>query len=183
MTRYCALLRGIGPSDPNMRNDRLRGVFQGLGFTEVASVLASGNIVFADPSGEPAPVLERRIQEALHAQLGIPGGTLVRSREELQHLMDREPFGARTHGKSTYLSVTFCKDPLDPVPEPFPAPPSPEVDVLGYDAHCRAVLAVVDTTGTRTPDFMGWLQREFGTGITTRTWLTVTRILRKFPSG
>ncbi|HLS25999.1 MAG TPA: DUF1697 domain-containing protein [Beutenbergiaceae bacterium] len=121
MTRYCALLRGIGPSDPNMRNDRLRGAFETLGFTEVGSVLSSGNIVFRDSTGEPAEVLEQRIQTVLRAHLGIPGGTIVRSREELQRLSDREPFGERTHGKSTYLTVTFCKRPLDPLPEPFPA--------------------------------------------------------------
>lgn len=31
MHRYAALLRGIGPGNPNMRNDKLRGVFEGLG--------------------------------------------------------------------------------------------------------------------------------------------------------
>jgi len=182
VTRYCALLRGIGPGNPNMRNDKLRGVFQDLGFTEVASVLASGNILFADPAGQPAHALERRIQEALHTTLGIAGGTILRSRGELQDLADRHPFGERTHGKSTYLTVTFCKQHPDPFPEPLPAPPWPEVTVLGYDKACHAVLAVVDTTGTRTPDFMRWLEREFGTDITTRTWLTVTRILRRLPA-
>lgn len=164
-----------------MRNDRLRGAFETLGFTEVGSVLSSGNIVFRDSTGEPAEVLEQRIQTVLRAHLGIPGGTIVRSREELQRLSDREPFGERTHGKSTYLTVTFCKRPLDPLPEPFPAPPAPEVTVLGYDHDCRAVLVVSDTTGARTPDTMRWLEQEFGNDITTRTWLTVARILRRLP--
>ena len=46
MHRYAALLRGIAPSGPNMTNDKLRGVFEELGYEHVASVLASGNIVF-----------------------------------------------------------------------------------------------------------------------------------------
>ena len=42
MFRYVALLRGIAPSGPNMTNDKLRGVFEGLGYERVSSVLASG---------------------------------------------------------------------------------------------------------------------------------------------
>ncbi|HLS26000.1 MAG TPA: hypothetical protein VK063_09020 [Beutenbergiaceae bacterium] len=38
-----------------------------------------------------------------------------------------------------------------------------------------------DTTGARTPDTMRWLEQEFGNDITTRTWLTVARILRRLP--
>ncbi len=35
MRRYAALLRGIAPSNPNMTNDKLRGVFEGLGLEGV----------------------------------------------------------------------------------------------------------------------------------------------------
>ncbi|MBA3630747.1 MAG: DUF1697 domain-containing protein [Actinobacteria bacterium] len=43
MKSYVALLRGIGPSNPNMRNDRLRAVFEDLGFSNVRAVISSGN--------------------------------------------------------------------------------------------------------------------------------------------
>jgi uncharacterized protein (DUF1697 family) len=45
MNRYAALLRGIAPSGVNMTNDKLRGVFEALGFETVGSVLASGTRV------------------------------------------------------------------------------------------------------------------------------------------
>ena len=79
MTTYCALLRGIGPSDPNMRNEKLREVFNGLGFAMVSSVLSSGNIVFTDVSGNDPSMLEDRIQQALQRDLDIPGGTILRA--------------------------------------------------------------------------------------------------------
>src|SRR6476661_8802763 len=70
MRSYAALLRGIAPSGTNMTNDKLRGVFERLGFAEVASVLASGNIVF---HGEVTDVasLELRIENALANHLGL----------------------------------------------------------------------------------------------------------------
>lgn len=177
-TWYCALLRGIGPGNPNMRNEKLREVFDGLGFTGVASVLSSGNIVFAAASTDTTS-LEDRIQAGLRDELGIAGGTIVRSCAELQNLVDTEPFGGREHTRATYLTATFLKTPLDPVPEPFPESDDPTVHVIGYDAGARAVLTVSDNTSS--PAFMTWLERRFGTDITTRTWLTVTRIHRRFP--
>ena len=47
--RYVALLRGIGPSNPNMRNERLRELFQKLGFQNVQTVISSGNVLLVVP--------------------------------------------------------------------------------------------------------------------------------------
>jgi uncharacterized protein (DUF1697 family) len=48
--KYTALLRGIGPSNPNMRNEKLREVFQKLGFQNVQTVISSGNVLFESPA-------------------------------------------------------------------------------------------------------------------------------------
>ncbi len=184
MVAYCALLRGIAPSNPNMRNEKLRGVFEGLGFGDVASVLASGNIVFSAPD-TTVPALESRIQEGLATELGIKGGTILRTRDELADLLAAEPFGDLEHSRETYLTATFLKVPLDPVPDPMPGPDLPSVRLVGYDREARAILTVTDNTDPQTPDFMQWLEKVFrddAVEITTRTWLTVQRILKKMPA-
>jgi hypothetical protein len=38
---------------------------------------------------------------------------------------------------------------------------------------------VIDLTSAKTPDLMRWLEKEFGKEITTRTYKTVQRILKK----
>lgn len=173
---YAALLRGIAPSGKNMSNAQLRGVFEGLGFDQVASVLASGNIVFRAPAQDVGR-LEERIRGALRGELGIGGGTIIRTRAELQALLDRDPFAELVHGPGTYLTATFLKTPLA---GEIPEQPHPLTRIIGYDADARAVLAVTDnsvpgTTGT----WMAWLEKTHGTGITTRTWLTVQRVVAK----
>ncbi|WP_413451864.1 DUF1697 domain-containing protein [Georgenia phoenicis] len=178
MTGYAAFLRGIMPSNPAMRNERLRAVFEELGLERVASVLTSGNIVFHAPAQDTA-ALEERIQDALHERLGIPGGTLVRTGEELRALLDSDPFPGLTHGRGSYLTVVFLKHrPTAPVE--LPADPDPRTCVMGYDPVTRAFLAVVDNSdpGT-TPDFMAWIGRTYGKDVTVRTWLTVQRVTRK----
>lgn len=178
MYRYAALLRGIAPSLPNMTNDKLRGVFEGLGLDGVGSVLASGNIVFRSAASD-VPALEDRIQRALADELGIPGGTIVRELAELRTLLDSDPFPGLTHGRGTYLTATFLKDGAAAAVE-LPEQPDPLTRIVGYDPAARVFLAVIDNSDPgRTPDFMSWLDRTYGKAITTRTWLTVQRIVRK----
>ncbi|MFC3961288.1 DUF1697 domain-containing protein [Nocardia jiangsuensis] len=179
MTGYAALLRGIMPSNKNMANDKLRGVFESLGYTKVGSVLASGNIVF-DAADDDVPALEDRIQEALRAELGIGGGTIVRSHAELRALLDRDPFDGREHGRGSYLIATFCKHGAT---TELPELDDPRTEVIGYDADARAFLAVIDNSEPgKTPDFMVWLEKAYGKDITTRTWLTVQRVVKKMES-
>ncbi len=178
MHQYAALLRGIAPSGTNMTNDKLRGVFERLGFSKVGSVVASGNIVFH--SGESdVPALEQRIEEALTEDLGIRSRTILRSHPELRALLDSDPFPGLTHGRGTYLTATFVKDPAT-IPVVMPEHPDGHIRIVGFDPSARVVLAVTDNSDpSQTPDFMAWLERICGKDITTRTWLTVQRVVRK----
>lgn len=175
VTRYVALLRGIGPSDPNMRNAKLREVCENLGFRNVMSVLSSGNLIF-DADAEVAEV-ERRLEAAWPEQLGFHSTSIVRTRDELGALLDLEPFGSLQHGKGSYLLVTFARDPIEVSFTPPIEPLGPGSTVIAVAD--RELFTVSDTTMAKTPDVMAWLAREFGTTITSRTWLTVQRILAR----
>jgi uncharacterized protein (DUF1697 family) len=180
MHQYAALLRGIAPSGTNMTNDKLRGVFERLGFATVASVLASGNIVFRSADAD-VPGLEQRIEDALASDLGITSRTIIRAHSELRALLASEPFPGLTHGRGTYLTATFLKDfatAPDIIPEQLDG-----TQVVRYDRAARAVLAITDNSdpGT-TPDFMSWLEKSYGRDITTRSWLTVQRVVKKLES-
>lgn len=180
MRSYAAFLRGIMPSNPNMKNDKLRGVFEGLGFEGVASLLSSGNIVFRTAETD-VPALESRIQEALQRELGIGGGTLIRSREQLRELVDADPFQGLEHCRETYLTVTFLRGGLKP-PKPATEDIDKSVRVIGYDKKAHAVLWVIDNSVPGTPAFMTWLEKHYGKDITTRTFLTVQRVVKKLDS-
>jgi hypothetical protein len=107
----------------------------------------------------------------------------VRSYSELRALVDSEPFPGVTHSSNTYLTATFIKDPRG-VPSVVPGQLHPGgTEVVGYDAGARAVLAITDNSEPdRAGGFMVWLERSYGKGITTRSWLTVQRIVRKLES-
>jgi hypothetical protein len=41
------------------------------------------------------------------------------------------------------------------------------------------LFTVTDTTSERTPDVMAWIESRFGKQVSSRTWLTVERILKR----
>lgn len=170
MTKYIALLRGITPSKPNMSNSKLRIVFEELGFDSVSSVISSGNIIF-ETSQTDIPTLESTIEQALYAKLNLVSTTIIRRYEDLQHLVNTRPFAGRTHSESSYLTVTFLKTvPTSKLvfPESYPI-----ITVSDFE-----VCSAVDTLA-KEHDPILWLERHYGRDITTRTWNTVERIVKK----
>jgi uncharacterized protein (DUF1697 family) len=175
MTRYVALLRGIAPTNPNMRNEKLRGVFEKLGFQNVRTVISSGNVIFESPS-RSVKKLEETIEKTLPAQLGFTSTTIIRSKGQIQQLVEKNPFKDMQHSQTSSLNVTFLKKETS-IDMTFPYQvENRDYTLLGmYDG---AICSVIDLTSSKTPDLMLWLEKKFGKEITTRTWKTVERILK-----
>ncbi|MFA7419229.1 MAG: DUF1697 domain-containing protein [Melioribacteraceae bacterium] len=174
--KYVALLRGITPLNPNMHNDKLREVFEELGFKNVQTVISSGNVLF-ESSSKNIKALETSVEKILPKRLGFTSTTIIRSEEELQRLVEQNPFKGIEDTPKSRLNVTFLKnEPKTKLNYPYHVE-NKTYELLGvYD---RAICSVVDLSGSKTPDLMGWLEKQFGKEITTRTWKTVHRILKK----
>ena len=170
---YVALLRGIAPSNPKMRNAELAGVFEGLGLDDVATVISSGNVLFSTDSRSPRQ-LETRIEAALLDHLGAPCTTILRSRRQIEELAGLDVFDAYDDGPTERGNVTFLKR----APTADPPEVGPGASILAV--RDRAVFSIVDTTASKTPDLMAKLERAYGKEISTRTWKTVHRIAKAF---
>jgi hypothetical protein len=174
MGTYVALIRGIGPGDPRKSNESLRAVLEELGYGDVRSVISSGNVVFTAPDGSSREELGDRIEAAWPQLRGFKATTIVRSREELAALMDKLPYGDLPHGKESYQLVTFFKHPVTAAV----APPA-DFAVTSLGLVDGALCSYSDTTVTGTPDAMKWMESVYGKETTSRTPLTLGRILKK----
>jgi len=178
MTKYVAMIRGIGPGNPNMTGGKFKSFFEELGFTNVQAVLASGNIIFESPSRN-TNTLSERIEKSL-PKLGFSRTVIVRSQLETQHLIDLDPFKGieQNHNKNMYLLITFFRQ--APVIK-FALPYTPEnkpYTLLGKIDN--AVYGSVDLSLNKTPDYMAWLEKQFGKDNTTsRTPKTIRLILSR----
>ena len=176
MTKYVALVRGIGPTNPNMKSEKLKALFEELGFNNVQTLITSGNVIFESNTGD-VESMEARIEKALPVKLGFNSTAIISSQAKLKSLVAQDPYRGQEHGRDTYLLVTFFKRtpsitfelPYQPADKPY--------KIIGKTEG--AIYGLVDLTAGKTPDYMAWLERQFGKDITSRTWKTIQRILDK----
>ena len=89
--RYVAFLGGINVGGHRVKNDELRARFEALGFTDVSTFLASGNVSF-DADDGAAHEIEAQIEKELAGQLDYDVPTFVRTAEEVRGIAGRVPF-------------------------------------------------------------------------------------------
>jgi uncharacterized protein (DUF1697 family) len=100
MDRYVAFLRGMNLGGRRIKNEELRGHFEAMGFEEVATFRASGNVIFSSPRREAEGKLARRVEAELDARLGYDVPVFLRSIEEVAAIAAREPFDPKRVAKS-----------------------------------------------------------------------------------
>lgn len=150
MPRYVALLRAINVGGHVVKMERLRALFEEMGFQDVTTFIASGNVLFG-AGRSPAASLERKIEKALGAALGYEVDTFLRTPEELAAVAAHQPFAA-IEGASLY--VGFVKEPLDAgardVLHGFRTP-TDDFAVLGREVywHCRTRSTDSEFSGAR----------------------------------
>ncbi len=176
MAAYVALLRGIAPSNPKMRNAELRKVFEVLAFDDVRTVISSGNVLFSTDK-QSASALESRIEDALHDHLGAPCATILRSQGQIARLARSDIFDPYDDGPTQRCNVTFLKR----RPSASQRPPENGTGVEILAVRSQAVFSVVDTTTSGSPELMARVEKTYGPeNVTTRTWRTVHRIAAAF---
>lgn len=89
--RYIAFLRAINVGNHVVKMDHLRRLFVEMGFTNVETFIASGNVIF-DSRSSDAAALERRIERHLGKALGYEVGTFLRSCAEVAAVATHQPF-------------------------------------------------------------------------------------------
>ncbi|WP_120344955.1 DUF1697 domain-containing protein [Paraburkholderia fungorum] len=168
MPRYVAFLRGVSPM--NARMPELKLCFEAAGFSDVKTLLSSGNVVFNARSSSLA-ALERRAEKAMQAGLGRSFGTFVRPSRYLQDLIDADPFAEFKLGSSVKPVVTFLHSPVSPdVKLPIERDGASIVK-----ANDTEVFSAYVPDPKKGPVFMSLLERIFGKDITTRTLDTVIK--------
>jgi uncharacterized protein (DUF1697 family) len=91
----------------------LRRVFQSLGFSKVATFIASGNVMF-ETTTKKTNMLERKIEKALHEALGYEVRTFIRGEAELTKIANYHPFPESKLDTSWHCNIIFLADNLTP---------------------------------------------------------------------
>jgi uncharacterized protein (DUF1697 family) len=168
MPRYAAFLRGVSPMNAKM--PELKQAFEAAGFTDVKTVLSSGNVVF-NSRGTSESSLERTAEGTIKDRLGQAFLTIVRPIEGLRELLASDPYRAFRLSPSAKRIVTFLRDePRSTVALPIELDGAMLLSLNGRELFSAYVPS------PKGPVFMRLIERTFGKELTTRTWDTVAKI-------
>jgi uncharacterized protein (DUF1697 family) len=169
MARYAAFLRGVMPT--NVKMPALRAAFEAAGFTDVRTVIGSGNLVFSAPAAPPER-LARKAEAAMEAELGKVFPAVVRPIDALQALLATDPFAGARVAPDAKRVVTFLRE----KPRATPALPV-EQDGARVLHVAGAEVFTAYVPSPRGPVFMTLIEKAFGKDVTTRTWDTVKKVV------
>ena len=173
MPRFVVLLRGVNVGKGNrVPMAAFKSMLQGLGYTEVATLLNSDNATFCS-TGRSTARHAQRIADALAGSMGVQPATVVISGADFASIVTANPMAVPTEDHSRFL-VAFANDPasvsslapLQALVQP------PERFVIGQKAaylHCAA--GILDSQAATA------LLGKAGRSVTTRNWATTLKLL------
>jgi uncharacterized protein (DUF1697 family) len=151
---------------------KLKSAFEAAGFKDVKTVLSSGNVVFSSAMVAEAS-LERKAEAAMQQHLGREFLTIVRPVDALRQTLASDPYQAARLPSSAKRIVTFLRG------RPHAALKLPiELDGAHIVAMKDGEVFSAYLPSPKGPVFMSLIEKTFGKQQTTRTWDTLTKVVR-----
>jgi len=170
MPLFVALLRGINVGKAKrVPMAELRTLLAELGYTDVVTLLNSGNVVFRAAKGTPAKHATE-IAAAISSKLNVDVPVIVKSALELATIVAENPLAAADPAR---LLVAFVQDAaaLSGLAGIEPLVVPPEQFVLGkHAAYLNCVSGILESKAGKA------LLGKAGKSVTTRNWATVLKL-------
>jgi uncharacterized protein (DUF1697 family) len=172
MGRYVALFRGINVGKAKRISMADLGALLGkLGYTDVRTLLNSGNAVFSGDD-DAAPEHAARIRAAVAKKLGVDAHVVVKSERDIAAIIKGNAIGALATDPARLL-IVFTDDPrgLAGLKALARADWNPEkIHVGKHAAYAWCANGILESKALET------LLKSLGASGTTRNWTTLNRI-------
>jgi uncharacterized protein (DUF1697 family) len=106
MTRFAAFLRGVNVGGVNLKMAEVAEALTDAGFTNVRTVLATGNVLLESRSGVAA--VRKKAEAALRDRFGYDAWVLAYEIDAVRAIDEAYPFEREVDGYQSY--VTFVTD-------------------------------------------------------------------------
>ena len=177
MPKYVALLRAINVGGHTVKMDHLRSLFAAIGFANVETFIASGNVVF-DAKSKDTQALEQKIERHLQQELGYEVKTFLRSVPDLVAVANYKPFSDSELNTHPLYSGFIAENPSPAARQKLLALIN-EIDDLHI--HGREVYWLCRTTRMTDSKFSGALaEKTLGLRATFRNSTTVKKMAAKY---
>src|SRR5690242_6493912 len=106
VTRYAAFLRGVNVGGVNLKMAQVAAALENASFTNVKTILASGNVLMDSRTGVDA--VRKKAEKALRDEFGYDAWVLAYDVKTVQAISDAYPYDRELDGHHSY--VTFVTD-------------------------------------------------------------------------
>ncbi len=110
--RYVALLRAVNVGGRKVTMKELREAAEALGYENVRTLVASGNLVF-DKKKTTDTKLEASLEVAIEKTFGLFSEVMVRNPDEWVAIIKANPFPRKAKEDPAHLVCLVCKDKPD----------------------------------------------------------------------
>ena len=178
MAKFIAFLRAINVGGHIVKMDQLRVLFAAMGFANVETFIASGNVIFESKSKD-SKALQLQIENHLLKAVGYEVATYVRTVDELARVAKYQPFSeSELNAEGNTLYVGFIADtPAKAVAQKVEGLVT-DVDYLKVTG--RELYWLLRTSFSDSKLSGAILERALGMKATIRNVNTVQRILKKY---
>lgn len=171
MTRYAAFLRGVNVGGVNLKMAEVAAVFTGAGFSNVKTILASGNVLL--DSGAGVQEVRTKAEAALRAAFDYDAWVLVYDLDEVRKISMAYPFEREILEHHSYVTFVSDTDVLDELADL--AAEAGETAARG-DGVLYWQVARSATLGSVIGKTMG--RKRYKSSTTTRNLRTLDKVLR-----
>jgi uncharacterized protein (DUF1697 family) len=176
VARLYAFLRAINVGGHTVTMPTLRAAFEGLGFDDVETFIASGNVIFSS-SAKRLPALERAIEGRLEETLGYEVKTFIRTAAELVALASHKAFPASRVRSAGASCVGFLAQPLSA--SELRSLVSLKSDIDDFHVHGREVYWLCKKGQSESKFSNAVFEKTVGARITFRGANTVAKLAAK----
>ncbi|MEP7239322.1 MAG: DUF1697 domain-containing protein [Devosia sp.] len=175
MTRHAAFLRGVNLGKRTVKSADLRAAFEDLGFGDVKTLLASGNVLF---EARPSKGLQQKIEDGLAAAFGFSIGVVLRSVDELKATVAADPFKGKVESDAQKLYVMLFAEDL-PHGISLPGSVKDDYDVVPGGPRELYVIGYRKPDGTYAAGGQLLIEKQLPKGhlVTTRNWNTILKAI------
>jgi len=180
MEKYIAFLRAINVGGHTVKMDRLREIFEAMGFSNVETFIASGNVIFESKSKD-VDSLVKKIEIGLKESLGFEVATFIRSDSELAEIANYKPFPKPQSDSAAALNIAFLSAPLDDKSKKLVMSLKSEID--DFHVHGREIYWLCLKKQSESKFSNNLLEKTLGVKSTLRGVNTVKKMAEKYAAG
>ena len=161
----------------NVKMEHLKSLFEEMGFKNVETFIASGNVIF-DSGMKDRVKQESEIEKNLNKNLGYEVITFIRTPRELSNIVDFKAFVPEQHDQATAYNIGFIKKPFSK--DQLMILKSLETDIDEFNTHKTEVYWLCRTRQSQSTFSGNLFERKLKIKVTFRGIKTLQKLSVKY---